>query len=116
MGKKFLDEFILLKPDKKGNVGFDVLIPYLLSKFGFTNETVLEVLKNYDTKKKQVLNCCQFIKMMNNMKDFKTSAEKKGKNIFDLYDLDNNNYINRHELLGNNLIYSLRIPLGRLLI
>lgn len=88
---------------------------YLISKYGFTNEAVLEILNNYDIKKKEVLNRRQFIKMMKNMKDIKTSVEKKSKNVFDLYDLDNN-YINRHKLLGDNLISSLGIPLGRFLI
>lgn len=116
LDENYFNDFSSLKPDKKDNVGFDVLITYLISKFGFSNETVLEILNNYDTKEKQVLNRTQFMKMMKNMQHFQTSEEKKSKNIFDLYDLDNNYYINRHELLGDNLISSLRIPLETLLI
>lgn len=82
------NEFLLLGPNKKGYIGFDILKPYLISNFGFNEEAVLYILKNYAENEKPALNSHQFIHMMKDQMYFKRSDTKNGKEIFNFYDLD----------------------------
>lgn len=110
--ENYENDFLSLDQDEYGNVSFEVLLTYLVSKFNFTNEVVQDILEKTDRKKIEALNKRQFKKMMTKLEGIHIYLKKRSNNVFNLYDLYNYGFINRHELLEVDLINSLRVPLG----
>lgn len=97
---------MIMEPDENGVVHISVLIRFLVTLYGLTQVTVLAILRDYGCKNKNGLNARQFVNMMRKLNGINRSIAENSKEIFSIYDMDKNGYVDSNDLFEVNSLTS----------